>query len=709
MSRDVAIGKHLALLRERAGIRQHELAKRLGWSTAMMSRIESGERALSSEELDTIAGAIGGEEVRHFIERLPRQWSVIEEPSFDEPDSDLIWEAEQAAQSLRSLASKPDIKPFFERRLARYEEELRSSALNLLDRRYRIALAGSIAAGKSTASCRAEGLEVPNPKGMPTPVLEAGRGGVTLCEVHVRRGPGYGILIEPCTDEEVRQYVSDFARGLFDPSADERGAEVGDNPQGVSREIDRALRNMAKLPRQHFPRQADGSRQASIDHARVLAEKTGDVRAFTVEVLDLMQLHKRDRRDMWHRGDEEKDPLVWLQNAFRQVNNGLNPEFSLPKRIEIIVPNAPLGDDAYIVTLIDTQGIDDVAGRADLEQHFDDAHTIVVLCTKFDEAPSVHIRNLLERARAAGVRTLEKQTAVLVLPRPDEAIQMTESGVPVETVQDGYDLKADQIRLKLPWLKLDDRSLLFFNSAEDNPEQLRGFLRRRIDDLRESHRVRLKEIVAGANALVDDFEREQAEEALRQASRPLVVWLQNNAALAGPPASHVQDSLLDATDTAHPATIRASVAREGNWPRLSYGHHLSHGARTMATQMLEPKLHGFREIASNVMQRDELAAGHHLVLQAVRAMEEGFDGLIRKVQLVGQSVYSDDLEGDADFWQGCVREWKRGAGYRDRVNRRNAGWFQTDLGKDADTRVVDLISEEWSRTVGAVTELMPAN
>ena len=85
-----------------------------------------------------------------------------------------------------------------------------------------------------------------------------------------------------------------------------------------------------------------------------------------------------------------------------------------------------------------------------------------------------------ESARDAGVRTLERQAAALVLPPPDKAVQMTESGVPVETAQDGYDLKADQVRLKLPWLKLDDRSLLFFNSAEDDPEALRAFLRRRI-------------------------------------------------------------------------------------------------------------------------------------------------------------------------------------------------------------------------------------
>src|SRR6202011_2067169 len=102
----------------------------------------------------------------------------------------------------------------------------------------------------------------------------------------------------------------------------------------------------------------------------------------------------------------------------------------------------------------------------------------------------------------------------------------------------------------------------------------------------------------------------------------------------------------------------------------------------IATQLMEPKLIGFREIANNVLQRDELVQGHHFVRQSIRAMEEGFDALVRKVQLVGQGVYSDDLATDAEFWQTCAREW--GDGYRDRVNRHNADWFEADAGKDAD-------------------------
>jgi hypothetical protein len=79
-----------------------------------------------------------------------------------------------------------------------------------------------------------------------------------------------------------------------------------------------------------------------------------------------------------------RHPLDWLQETFEQVNNGRHPEFTLPKRIELVVPETVLGEETLAVTLIDTQGIDDVAERADIEQHFDDAHTVVILCNLFN-------------------------------------------------------------------------------------------------------------------------------------------------------------------------------------------------------------------------------------------------------------------------------------------------------------------------------------
>ena len=108
-----------------------------------------------------------------------------------------------------------------------------------------------------------------------------------------------------------------------------------------------------------------------------------------------------------------------------------------------------------------------------------------------------------------------------------------------------------------------------------------------------------------------------------------------------------------------------------------------------------------------MLQQDGLADGHDLVRQALRALEDGFDGLVRKVQLVGQSVHADELSGDAEFWRDCEREWGRGSGYRVRVNRRNMGWFETRVGKDVDARVSRVIQQEWANAIASVEQLMP--
>ena len=48
---------------------------------------------------------------------LARQWVIVPEPPLSDPDADLLWEAEQAAQRIHALAESPDVKQFFERRV----------------------------------------------------------------------------------------------------------------------------------------------------------------------------------------------------------------------------------------------------------------------------------------------------------------------------------------------------------------------------------------------------------------------------------------------------------------------------------------------------------------------------------------------------------------------------------------------------------------
>src|SRR5260370_23737969 len=316
MSRDLAIGKHLTALRESARLKQNELAKKLEWSAAVRSRVESGDRPITDDELEIIIRGIGTDEAFKLKERLNRSWQLLPDPPLTDPDADLSWKAEQSAQKIHALAEQPDVKQFFERRLLRYEQELATAAQRVLNKRYRAAFIGTIAVGKSTAICRAEGLELPTDKGMPNAVLETGGGGITICEVHIRRGPGYGMIIEPCTENEIRRYVSDFANFLLNPSQPAQSAEEAEGDSGspgISREVERALRSMTGLRRKRAEKKADGSVIPAVDEARSLAAGAADAKALSVEILARMELHKPDRRDIWYSAENSAKPaLEWL-------------------------------------------------------------------------------------------------------------------------------------------------------------------------------------------------------------------------------------------------------------------------------------------------------------------------------------------------------------------------------------------------------------
>jgi len=709
MNKDAIIGKHIATLREQADLKQNELARKLTWSPAVLSRVENGDRPLAPEELVTLLEGIGTPEALKLQDVLARQWKVLPEAPLGDPDADLLWEAEQAAQQVHELAERPGVKQFYERRLLRYRDELVAAAGRVADKRYRAAFVGTIAVGKSTAICRAEGLELETGKGMPKAVLETGAGGITICEVHVRRGPGYGLIVEPCTDEEIRRHVSEFANFLLNPSqaapANDDGEGETGSP-GISREVERALRNMSGLRRKRAERKLDGTVIPAVDEARLLAATVPDAKTLSVEILGRMELHKRDRRDVWHETETGKPALEWQQDMFERVNNGRHPDFTLPKRIELVVPQAVLGEDGVAVTLIDTQGIDDLAERADLEQHFDDPHTVVILCTVFNEAPATAVRQLLTRAKEGGVRTLATHGAILALPRPGEALAMKDNGYPAQSAAEGYDLKAEEVHLKLHPLGMSDMPLTFFNAAEDPPDQLRSFIRSRIEAVQQWQRAALREIIVGATALLENYEKAQAREVMQAAAQSLNTWLNNNAKLPATTKRHVQDSLLQAVQTAHARTVYAAIMRDGDWHNLNYAHQLSHGARRIAAFLAEPKLRDFKAIATNLMQDDQYSEAHDLVQQTVRAVEAGFDSVVRKAQLVGESVHADEMRTDIDFWRACNAEWGRGGGYRDRINHRNQDWFSTRRDGEADARVLASVTEAWDEAMNSVRQLL---
>ncbi|MFZ0888692.1 MAG: helix-turn-helix transcriptional regulator [Candidatus Binataceae bacterium] len=699
------VGRRLAQVREAAGIKQVDLARKITWSPAVLSRVESGERQLSSDELEIIAEAIGTAEAMDLSKVLGRDWREIQRPPLDHPDQDILWEAEQICRKLVELRNHPEVRHAFERRLTEYIDDIKRTASLLLKREHEIAVIGSKGIGKSTAICKVTGLEIPNPDGgAPTPVLEAGGGGVTICDVHLQSGQAYGLLVEPCSDDEMRAHVTDFAEhvmGMGNYDEDENSEDEG---RGIAQEVERAIRNLAslKVRRDKGP---DG-KTLRRDEAKDLAAKTTSIREFVVDVLALMELHRRDRRDIWYDPSSGKPPLSWLKDTFEQVNNGRHPDFTLPNRIEIIVPRSLLGTNDLSVRFVDTRGIDRTAARADVERHLDEPHTLSLLCSSFNDAPSATAHLLLERAKGAGVRRLELNAVLLVLPRANEALAVKdEAGVHADTIEEGYDLKAEFASMALESLGLQNIKIGFFNAFGDEPSRLRNLILQCLGKIRQSFRSRIEEAIASAQALLLNHEEEQVQEVLRSAARMMMTWVSQNGAspvLGG----HVQDSLMSEIQTAYAATVRAAVRREGEWRNLSYSHHLGYGARRLAVLALDPLIAKFKTATELLEGNPEYAEAKDLIQQARRVLDSAFEELLRKSQIMGQTSFKSALKLDPSLWLNCENEWGQGPGYRDRVAHWNSEWFTAESRRYLERELWDVVVREWSAALQRLSSLL---
>ena len=121
------VGRYLSKLREAAGMTQAQLAKKVTVSSATLSRIESGEKAATPDEISSLLEAIGPA-ASGLGEFLDQVWDHIERPLFDHPNRLALWHANLALGKLSELRSDPDLKGVLLRQIDLYEAEIRRLA-----------------------------------------------------------------------------------------------------------------------------------------------------------------------------------------------------------------------------------------------------------------------------------------------------------------------------------------------------------------------------------------------------------------------------------------------------------------------------------------------------------------------------------------------------------------------------------------------------
>lgn len=699
------IGATLGRIREAAGLSQAALAKKLPMSAPTISRIEGGDVEISGQELDSFLTAIGTEEAKEFRSSLAQNWSHIQRPPFHHPNRGALWQAEQLLATTATLKG-PDAKAAFVKQVEFYENEIRRSAGFLRDLTHDLAFVGSIAVGKSTTICSLADLRLPEEKAFAQRmVLEAGGGGTTICEVRIKRGPQYGLIIEPRSDHAVRQDVADFCEYLVRTFRTSASQPVeGESVVGVSRELERALRNMSDLAATS-PKDKSGKRVRH-DPARDLVQQHPDVNDLTIAILARMKLQRRTARTVWYPTASSDSPLRWLQTAFAAINNGRHLEFTVPDRIEVVVPTPVLAHPHFDIQIIDTRGINQTAQRADIECHFDNPRTITVLCTKFLDAPEQAVQALLERARASGAVGVAAKTVLLALPRPGEAVSVKDdSGHTITEDEEGYEVKRAQVDLALSSLGLAAMPVCFFNAMYDDFRPVRDIVLSRIDDVRGVQVARLNELAATVDRLEQNKEREEAQAVLDDTMRRVSVWLEKNAEL-GTLSSDVHKQLITAIRSAHPRSLWASARRRGSWSNLDYYYQLGFGARAVAAKHAKKRVEDLKTIIQNLVDDDELASAHDFLKQLALRVESETDEFLQRIQIAGKEAFTQELENDSEYWQWCENRWVQGSGYRDDVASRSDDWFEDAKREVERELIVRLISEGWKDLIGRVRQLI---
>jgi transcriptional regulator with XRE-family HTH domain len=677
---------------------QAEVAREAGIDQSRVSRIEKGDVS-NPADIDSVLkalAALGSKDAADYREFAEREWVHIEPPGFWNPQRVVLEQTEEVLGNVDEFLSDEDRPWPLRRAIEGHKATLLRGAAYLNKLSHNLAFIGDIGVGKSTALAFAFDLLAPAAsvsKPMERPVLETGAGGTTICEVHIRRGPEYGISIQPLADSELRNLVADFCAAKWATFKSEDKALR--DAAAVSRESERAIRNMTGLIRKS---QRDAGKTTYQDPAQDLATTCGTEDEFRIRVLELMRLGERTRRDIWYEPSLRAQPMEWLAKTFREVNNGRLSDVGLPKSIDLLIPTFGKEFGELDITVIDTKGVDDVAVREDLDVRLKDPRTAVVFCSKFNDAPGLAGKTLLQHMRQTFSEPLTAgKVSIMALPRPDEARAMKDDlGDTVETDEDGYSLKRLQVENDLSASDLPEIPILFFNAQSDAPGTIRDDLLGQLSRMRETAADRLLDLSAAVDEILTNHEQQLLVFAVEEVAKRLRTFLMAHRKLGARERLAHQDAMTTIRGVRYASTLWAATRRNGDYSGLNIMHQVGVGAARDAVLRSARWFASLEDTLKALKQDSGLDIAARTIEQIGKSAATSRMAFLEAVQRAGMEVYHEPLSG-SEVWSACAGEWGRGPGFKVRVADKLDAWFNEK--DDLKERLDDMVSTLWETAV----------
>ena len=670
------VGTMIARLRTEANVTQSKLAEESGLDQSRVSRIENGEIAASADINSVLESLnmLGAPQAKEFREYIGRDWQHIKPPSFWNPQRACLEKTEETLDEIADFLENDDHPWPLRRQIERQRESLLRAASFLGQLNHNIAFIGDMGVGKSTAISFIFDLLVPSSiaeKAINRPVLETGAGGTTICEVHVKGGPEFGISLLPMSDADMRDLVSDFCTAKWAIHTSSQ-RESGDSIV-ISREAERAIRNMSGLGRK---RETVDGKTVYHDPVADLAKSSDSEDEFRTRVLSLMNLDDRTRRELWYDSSTRKHPMEWATETFKAVNNGRLKDVPLPRSINLLIPNFGRAFGELEITAIDTKGVDDVAIREDLDRRLKDPRTAIIFCSRFNDAPGTSTRGLLQHMQQTFSEPLDSgKLSVLALPRSEEARAMKDDmGEQALTDEEGYEFKRMHVSSDLAAENLAGVPILFYNVEANDAAMIRGELFEQLSRIRKTVEKRLFDLCAAAQDIIEHHEAQALNAAIEEVANRLNTFLKGNRGLgAREQLAHV-DAINTIKGVRYASTLWASTRRSGDYTGLNTIHLVGVGAARDAKLRSESWFKNLDAFLNSLKADEGLALAERSINQITVSAVESKRNFLEAAQLAGVEVYREPLS-QSPMWSHCALEWGCGPGFKQRVVAHLEEWF----------------------------------
>jgi hypothetical protein len=257
--------------------------------------------------------------------------------------------------------------------------------------------------------------------------------------------------------------------------------------------------------------------------------------------------------------------MEWLASNISKINYGQHAKFSVPQRITVLLPLEALRETPFLISVIDTKGVEGTTQRPDLMAQIEDARTVTVLCCKFSDAPGGVPLSIIRETIDSGSDALHaERLCLLVLPRENEALKIVnDSGNTPTDIEEGYAVRETQIDQQFATDGLPGIPINFFQVGTDEPENVWHWLTSRIEAIRAAKVERIKRHVFAAENLVTNADVAKTREARRTIADTMSKAAERFRTLPGVVRPAHLNLVVEAKKT-HQNSIAASVNRWGN-------------------------------------------------------------------------------------------------------------------------------------------------